>query len=97
MARRWIVIDIVVVLVFVGIGRANHHHGDSFSGMVSTTWPFAVGLAIGWFIVLVHRRRPGFLRCTDAGTATRALEALRSLHVNFANWRRWTTQFILDL
>jgi hypothetical protein len=24
--------------------------------MVSTTWPFAVGLAIGWLIVLVRRQ-----------------------------------------
>jgi hypothetical protein len=56
MTRRWIVIDIFVVLLFVAIGRANHHHGDSLSGMVSTTWPFAVGLAIGWLVVLVRRQ-----------------------------------------
>jgi len=56
MTRRWIVIDILVVLLFVAIGRANHHHGDSLSGMVSTTWPFAVGLGIGWLIVLVRRQ-----------------------------------------
>ena len=56
MARRWIVVDILVVVLFVAIGRANHHHGDSLSGMVSTTWPFAVGLAIGWLIVLVRRQ-----------------------------------------
>jgi len=42
MNRRWLVIDIFVVLLFVAIGRANHHHGDSLSGMVSTTWPFAL-------------------------------------------------------
>jgi hypothetical protein len=56
MTRRWIVIDVLVVLLFVGIGRSNHHHGDSLSGMLSTTWPFAVGLAIGWLIVLVRRQ-----------------------------------------
>jgi len=56
MTRSWIVIDLLVVLLFVGIGRANHHHGDSLSGMVSTTWPFAVGLAIGWLIVLIRRQ-----------------------------------------
>jgi hypothetical protein len=56
MTRRWIVIDILVVLLFVGIGRANHHHADSISGMVSTTWPFATGLAVGWLIVLVRRQ-----------------------------------------
>jgi hypothetical protein len=56
MTRRWIVIDMFVVLLFVGIGRSNHHHGDNLSGMVSTTWPFAIGLAIGWLIVLVRRQ-----------------------------------------
>lgn len=59
MSRRWIVIDILVVLLFVGIGRHNHHHGDSLSGILSTTWPFAVGLAIGWLSVLV-RHQNGF-------------------------------------
>jgi hypothetical protein len=56
MARYWIVIDFLVVLLFVGIGRANHHHGDSLSGLVSTTWPFATGLAVGWIIVLARRQ-----------------------------------------
>jgi hypothetical protein len=56
MTRGWIVVDIFVVLLFVGIGRSNHHHGDSISGVVSTTWPFAVGLAIGWLIVLVRHQ-----------------------------------------
>lgn len=56
MTRGWILIDILVVVLFVGIGRSNHHHGVSFSGMVSTTWPFAAGLAIGWLIVLVRRQ-----------------------------------------
>jgi len=57
MTRRWIVFDTLAILVFVGIGRSNHHHGDSFTGMVSTTWPFAVGLAVGWLIVLTRRQR----------------------------------------
>jgi hypothetical protein len=56
MTRRWIVVDIFVVVLFVGIGRANHHHGDNFSGIVSTIWPFAVGLAVGWLVVLVRRQ-----------------------------------------
>lgn len=56
MTRRWIVIDTLVVVIFVAIGRSAHHHGDSLSGMISTTWPFAVGLAFGWLIVLVRRQ-----------------------------------------
>jgi len=54
--RHWIVIDVLVVVAFVAIGRSNHHHGESLSGIVSTTWPFAVGLAIGWLIVLVRHQ-----------------------------------------
>jgi hypothetical protein len=61
MTRRWIVIDILVVVLFVGIGRSAHHHGESLSGIVSTTWPFGVGLAIGWLIVLVRRQSGGSL------------------------------------
>jgi hypothetical protein len=57
MTRRWFVIDFLVVVVFVVIGRTNHHHGDSLSGMISTTWPFAVGLALGWLLVFVRRQR----------------------------------------
>ena len=56
MARYWIVIDFLVVALFVGIGRANHHHGDSVSGIMSTSWPFAVGLGIGWLIVLARHQ-----------------------------------------
>jgi uncharacterized membrane protein (UPF0136 family) len=56
MNRRWLVIDILIVVLFVGIGRSNHHHGESIAGIVSTTWPFAVGLAIGWLIVLFRHQ-----------------------------------------
>lgn len=56
MARRWAVLDLFVVVLFVVIGRHNHHHGDSLSGIVSTTWPFAVGLAAGWTIVVTRRQ-----------------------------------------
>jgi hypothetical protein len=57
MARRWIVVDFLVVLLFVGIGRSNHHHVVNLSGMVSTTWPFAVGLAVGWLLVFLRHQR----------------------------------------
>ncbi len=44
------------VLLFVIIGRSAHHHGVTWSGVASTTWPFATGLVIGWFIVFLGRR-----------------------------------------
>ena len=39
--------DICCVLVFVVIGRANHHAGETAAGVVSTAWPFLAGLAAG--------------------------------------------------
>ncbi|HET9088941.1 MAG TPA: DUF3054 domain-containing protein [Acidimicrobiales bacterium] len=51
-------IDLVVVVVFVAIGRERHHHGDALKGLVSTSWPFALGLAVAW-LVLSRRSRRG--------------------------------------
>jgi len=39
--------DVCCVLIFVVIGRANHHAGDTLAGVASTSWPFLVGLAVG--------------------------------------------------
>lgn len=39
--------DAFCVLIFVVIGRANHHAGVSLAGVASTAWPFLAGLAIG--------------------------------------------------
>lgn len=50
--------DLVSVLVFVAIGRSVHDHGVHASGLVSTAWPFVVGLVTGW-IALTGRRRSG--------------------------------------
>jgi Protein of unknown function (DUF3054) len=41
-------LDAGSVLVFVAIGRAAHHHGDTLPGLASTSWPFLAGLATGW-------------------------------------------------
>jgi len=62
-APRWLMIvaDFVVVLVFVAIGRRVHDHGVRLSGLISTTWPFAIGLAAGWGIVITRRRDGGSL------------------------------------
>ena len=51
-------IDLLVVLVFAAVGRSSHQHGVSVTGVVSTTWPFAAGLAAGW-VFLVRRHRTG--------------------------------------
>jgi hypothetical protein len=54
--RLYAAIDLVIVVLFVGIGRSVHDHGVNVSGMTSTTWPFALGLAIGWLVVIVSHR-----------------------------------------
>jgi hypothetical protein len=48
--------DFAVILLFVAIGRHSHEHGITFKGIVSTLWPFGVGLIIGWiYLGLTHR------------------------------------------
>jgi hypothetical protein len=39
--------DVCCVLVFVIIGRANHHDGVTVAGIASTAWPFLAGLVVG--------------------------------------------------
>ena len=45
-------IDLVAVVVFVAIGRAHHDHGDALRGLISTSWPFALGLAVAWLVTI---------------------------------------------
>lgn len=40
------IVDVVLVVVFVLIGRASHSEGPL--GTLVTLWPFLGGLAIGW-------------------------------------------------
>jgi hypothetical protein len=48
-------IDVVCVLAFVVIGRANHAEGLTPAGIVDTGWPFVAGLAIGWVVATAWR------------------------------------------
>jgi len=47
------VVDFVLLLVFVLIGRASH--GEDVRGFLVTLWPFAVGLLLGWLIARAWR------------------------------------------
>jgi len=51
----WMLWDVVAILVFVAIGRAVHDHGVRLAGMATTSWPFLVGLAGSWWVVLRRR------------------------------------------
>lgn len=57
--RSVFVVDVLAVLLFVVIGRASHHHGETAPGIASTAWPFAVGLCAGWELVAAVRHRRG--------------------------------------
>lgn len=57
----WIAVDVAAVAVFVAIGRSVHDHGVSARGMASTSWPFLVGVAAGWWLIF-HRRANGSTR-----------------------------------
>jgi hypothetical protein len=48
---------VLAVVVFVVIGRASHHHGQTLGGFLSTVWPFAAGLAVGEVLVAFGRSR----------------------------------------
>ncbi len=48
--------DLAAVTLFVVIGRHNHHHGETLSGITSTWWPFAVGLGLAWVITRLRHR-----------------------------------------
>jgi peptidoglycan/LPS O-acetylase OafA/YrhL len=52
---RAAVLDAVVVVVFVLIGRASHDEGLSPSGVLGTAWPFLVGGLVGWIVARAWR------------------------------------------
>lgn len=49
------VLDVLVVLVFVVIGRSSHTEGLDIAGIASTAWPFLAGTALGWLAGRVWR------------------------------------------
>lgn len=55
MRRWWLALDVAAVVIFVAIGRHAHHHTGGLPGLVSTAWPFLVGLAIGWSVPATRR------------------------------------------
>lgn len=48
-SRWWAIVDVIVVLAFVLIGRENHEVGNAFVDVLRTAAPFLIGLAAGWF------------------------------------------------
>lgn len=56
-----VVVDAVLVLVFVLIGRRTHDHPWELAGPATTAWPFAAGLATGWAVAVLRWRGPASL------------------------------------
>jgi hypothetical protein len=52
MKRFGLLVDVLLLLLFVVIGRSNHHDGLKVAGVANTLWPFATGLLVGWVWVL---------------------------------------------
>lgn len=47
--------DVILVLVFVLIGRASHKEDLSILGVLTTLWPFLVGLVVGHIVMRAWR------------------------------------------
>lgn len=50
------VIDVVMVGVFVYLGRMSHGESNTPTGFLTTFWPFALGLAFAWLLSGASRR-----------------------------------------
>ncbi|MGL4832659.1 MAG: DUF3054 domain-containing protein [Propionibacteriaceae bacterium] len=40
--------DALLVILFAAIGRATHHHGTAPEQVLTTAWPFLIGLTVAW-------------------------------------------------
>jgi hypothetical protein len=47
--------DVLIVLLFAFVGRSSHAESVDLLGVLITAWPFAAGLAVGWFVIRAWR------------------------------------------
>ena len=72
-------VDVVAVVLFVAIGRASHHHSETVGGFLSTLWPFAAGVGVGWVVSSRHslwRLRAGIIVCLATVAAGMSLRVV---------------------
>jgi hypothetical protein len=65
--------DLVVILVFVAIGRRSHDEGGDTAGFVRVAWPFVVGLGVGWIASGLWRAALAWRRAVIAWLVTVAV------------------------
>lgn len=53
MTKHAVGFDLLVVLVFATLGRASHDLGGGPVGVLTTAWPFLLGTAVGWGLLLL--------------------------------------------
>lgn len=59
MSRRTVIAalaDVAAIIVFVAIGRRNHHEGDAVDGILTVAAPFLIALAVGWIVARAWAR-----------------------------------------
>lgn len=54
-ATRAFLIDLVIVIAFVVIGRRNHDEGLSLGGLIGTLAPFLIALVLVWLLARIWR------------------------------------------
>ena len=75
--RPWLLsLDVTSVLVFVGMGRATHDSGTSFSGYLETAAPFLIALAAGWIATRAWRNPTGSSTAVGVAVTTGAIGML---------------------
>jgi Protein of unknown function (DUF3054) len=57
MDRPWLAFagDVVVLVVFVVVGRRSHHEDAGLVGFLRVWWPFAVALVVAWGVTGLGR------------------------------------------
>jgi peptidoglycan/LPS O-acetylase OafA/YrhL len=65
-----LVVDLLVVAVFVLVGRRTHHDDAGLAGFWRVAWPFAVGLVAAWAVSGLRRApfEPRRVAVTSAAT-----------------------------
>lgn len=85
-----LIIDLVAVIVFAGVGRASHDE-NILTGLARTAWPFLVACLVAWALVLAFGLAPrsprGFLVIWPI-TALGGL-LLRAVSGTSAPWLFW--------